>query len=481
MKEQPITPTPPPSLQLPAQSQEVVPASTGVGSGMNESTKSALGGILSAMNGVSETPVGESAPAPDAKVSPVANLDEGTTKGIAGILGAMDTTKDDTVIPEAAPAPAPSVPEKIQEGNVKEWIVSKINGALISLGVPKDKWDSIEDAIFTAAMSGELGDGLPSSETAEAIADMITELAGTSAAPTEEPDPDMVIEPAAEEPPEEFLPPEEPGTEEPTPDMVIPAEEPAGDIEVNIADVDDVAVGDIPDVEDEIAAMIDVLAKGDEGGAPPEEEVPEEEVEESTDLKEYGLGPALAAVGATGVGAAVGGAIGKVSTDYLDDIDRGPAVDILNSLGLPPVLASVERVMEMLKQSNNDIVGVTNAVSSNRDSFESDKEKLVPSAYKPTVPPPPPATVAADLLDAESYIPGQKVMVAVEGKLIEAHLVDIKGDTGFFDTGDGVLRETSISNIDSLAISESYVDQILEGKDVIEVIDLMIKVETLRR
>jgi hypothetical protein len=35
--------------------------------------------------------------------------------------------------------------------------------------------------------------------------------------------------------------------------------------------------------------------------------------------------------------------------------------------------------------------------------------------------------------------------------------------------------------IDSLTIDESYIEQVLEGKDIIEIIDSLVNEETLRR
>lgn len=85
----------------------------------------------------------------------------------------------------------------MRESDVKNWITSKINAALISLGVPQEKHGEVEDAVFTAALAGKLGNGLPSDETAQAIANMVTELAGTAAAPTP-----AVVAPEAPEAPE---------------------------------------------------------------------------------------------------------------------------------------------------------------------------------------------------------------------------------------------------------------------------------------
>ena len=71
--------------------------------------------------------------------------------------------------------------------SVRDWISSKISGALVSLQVPQEQYASIEDAVYSAALSGKLGDGTPSDKTAQAIASMVTELAGTQAAPTPTP------------------------------------------------------------------------------------------------------------------------------------------------------------------------------------------------------------------------------------------------------------------------------------------------------
>jgi hypothetical protein len=82
--------------------------------------------------------------------------------------------------------------------SVQEWIASKINASLIALGVNPDQWQTIEDAVYAAALAGKLGDGTPSDETAAQVQGMVAELAAVQAAPTPAPDA-SAAEPAAPE------------------------------------------------------------------------------------------------------------------------------------------------------------------------------------------------------------------------------------------------------------------------------------------
>jgi hypothetical protein len=160
----------PPSIQLPEEAppaNKSIPSQTGAVSLLDSKTVSVLEGIL----GKSKTP----APVNESKKNPAPvveskYVDPKTAGALASILSKARPL-DESV-------------GKVTESDVKNWITSKINAALISLGVPQEKHGEVEDAVFTAALAGKLGNGLPSDETAQAIANMVTELAGTAAAPT---------------------------------------------------------------------------------------------------------------------------------------------------------------------------------------------------------------------------------------------------------------------------------------------------------
>lgn len=132
-----------------------------------------------------------------------ANLDEGTKRFLGNLFPSASPTPPPSVQPNT-PTPSTSVREgKLdpvteravsnmlaasslrvnEDGAIKTWITSKINSALTASNVPADKWDTIEDAVLSAALSGKLGDGQPSEETATAILSLVKELAGVAAAP----------------------------------------------------------------------------------------------------------------------------------------------------------------------------------------------------------------------------------------------------------------------------------------------------------
>lgn len=46
---------------------------------------------------------------------------------------------------------------ELKEDGTKTWIDSKINSALISLGVQQDKWNEIENSVYSAMLGGKLG------------------------------------------------------------------------------------------------------------------------------------------------------------------------------------------------------------------------------------------------------------------------------------------------------------------------------------
>jgi len=192
----------------------------------------------------------------------------------------------------------------MRESDVKNWITSKINAALISLGVPQEKHGEYEDAVFSAALAGKLGNGLPSDETAQAIANMVTELAGTAAAQTP-----AVISPEAPEAGVSVgkeagvggdvaveVPQPEAGAETPVPSVEpeVVAPEDAGPIsqaeleklaaeltapeppEVEPEELGDREVPEEPemstpeDIEAEVEKMADEMHDGDEEGEEPE-------------------------------------------------------------------------------------------------------------------------------------------------------------------------------------------------------------------
>ena len=176
-------------------------------------------------------------------------------------LTPMDEALAPASLPKAAPSPAPVVeaapparpvsaitlisdkPVKA-EGIVKTWISDKITAALTDLGVARDHWDKIEDAVFAAAIAGKLGSGAVGPETEKAISDLVASLAEPAATKG-----DDELEPITGEPsghPDEIEPldvgmdheptdmDEVPGEHEPT-DMDEPEGEESGDLDDEFA------------------------------------------------------------------------------------------------------------------------------------------------------------------------------------------------------------------------------------------------------
>jgi len=143
-------------------------------------------------------------------MSEAEKLDEGTQAALRGILGAV----------------TPDEPPVKKEGMVKDWLTKQVQTALQDAGIDDPEVaDRIEDTVFQAALNGKLGDGQPSSFTASAINDMVTQLASAEVPEKEKaveppPEPELdgdeelfdlkVLEPEDEEPEDE-----EPEDEEP--------------------------------------------------------------------------------------------------------------------------------------------------------------------------------------------------------------------------------------------------------------------------
>jgi hypothetical protein len=83
-------------------------------------------------------------------------------------------------VPESAQKGSVFTEANLKEGSVKQWLDDKISAAMSDISVPEEKRDEIEDAVYKAALSGDLGDGQPTSETATAIGDLVSQLAGTT-------------------------------------------------------------------------------------------------------------------------------------------------------------------------------------------------------------------------------------------------------------------------------------------------------------
>ena len=326
----------PPTVKVTAPAQQLVEKTqTSNRLGLDQRTKGAIGNMIAAMSGA---PKDDRATEEKTLASASSNIDENTARAVTGILSAArsplkerfedaisqldedmiykirshiemqetqkemdevmgavikaieelgfkDVTLDQLLFRTSTPPPGERTKkESLSEGAVKDWLTSKINGALISLGVPEEQHDEIENAVFSAALSGELGDGTPSEETAQAIADMVTELAGTVAAPTPEPtepgegDLEVGDEVGLEKDVEVELP-EEP-EEEPEGEF---EEEPEMDLDDIEAEIEKLAGGTGEKSEEESIQEDEDSEEEPEGEF--EEPIEEPEVEEPGDMK----------------------------------------------------------------------------------------------------------------------------------------------------------------------------------------------------
>jgi len=96
------------------------------------------------------------------------------------------------------------------EGAVKDWIMQQIDQAMQDLNLldgnyPPDITSQIEDAVWSSAMSGKLGDGSCSTATANAIKDIVSQIAQTKVLPAK-----ITDQPLAPAPVDQAVPVSEP-------------------------------------------------------------------------------------------------------------------------------------------------------------------------------------------------------------------------------------------------------------------------------
>lgn len=432
----------------------------------------------------------------------------------------------------------------LKEGDVKDWISSKVNAALISLGVPQEKWDAMEDAVFSSALSGKLGDGTPSDATAQAIASMVTELIGTNAAPA--------------------------------PDAEVVEPEGGAPIATDMS-MDEPFDSEVPEDEEEIAALINAIAGAEDGGGeneqghemqaavseflatnpnPEDEELHAWAEEQGYDVDEveeiaYSLaashvnepvdrdeGPESA--GETelepgeGKSAEAGLTADDVDPDELamgievekEHSDDEAAAERIALDHLAEIPDYYTRLKKMEKGAGiKEEADIKGAVKNLNMGIPFDEKDLINeilqwlrirSLYHETQTFEKENVFNIDVrfgphemeqfreleqicrdkgiyFETESFpenesvsskpkfCAGESVMVALEGDLFEATIVDVNEGTIWLDKGDGALFEAAPDDVKPLRIAESYVDRLLQGEDVSKLLDEIVIEDTIRR
>jgi hypothetical protein len=330
----------------------------------------------------------------------------------------------------------------LTEGETKKWLDDKVTAACKKADISGKEKADFEDKVYAAALSGELGDGLPSKETEKAINDMAGD--GEKDEPKDKKDKDEPKDKKDKDSDEPF----EITTDGPDDDMGMTTspmnfdDKPSDDEPFEISMDDDTDAPDDLDVDDTLGNAMDIVTlPGGKEEPIPAGPIPGLDDEPGAMLPDFGGGED----DSSPLGGPSDMSVGPVSTD------DGPSDSFWGE--------GPEDEAGMSKARN-----AIDRLAGDEKKPEKKKERPLPKGMGPK-----------EAVDTP-FIPGTKVMLSFGvGEFCEATVLDTDGEMVSVIDEWQDLHSVPVSAIISLELPEGVVDEILSGADVDAIIDKVIE------